>query len=175
LHEGNVDVDNIDLIEMEVPYEPLPEMEISEPDPTFFNSQDNDENDTLEYRGSSCQEHDKDSGEDDYGKEEERPTLEEMLSAPEMLHSIKNFYMGPEPHQWRSLQLDDGGDLYIPILGNVRGVRASAMLRTKVREGPHEAEEQVGVDPNIRELLGGDGFVLGGVGFKFGRRGVGLR
>jgi hypothetical protein len=45
LHEGNMDVGNADPVEMEVPYGPLPEMEIGEPNPAFFSSQDNGEDD----------------------------------------------------------------------------------------------------------------------------------
>jgi hypothetical protein len=89
LHEPHVDVGD----------EPLPEMEIGEPDPAFLDSQDIDENDMLECRDSSCQDHDEDSGDDDYGEEEERLTLEDMLCAPEMFHNVDNFHMGPEPHQ----------------------------------------------------------------------------
>jgi hypothetical protein len=77
------------------------EMEIGEADPTFLESQDMDENGLFDYRDSSYQEHDEDSGDDNYGKEKERHTLEDMLCIPEMLYSVENFYRQPKPHQQR--------------------------------------------------------------------------
>jgi hypothetical protein len=76
-------------------------MEIGEADPTFLESQDMDENGLFDYRDSSYQEHDEDSGDDNYGKEKERHTLEDMLCIPEMLYSVENFYRQPKPHQQR--------------------------------------------------------------------------
>jgi hypothetical protein len=80
----------------------------------------------LECRDSSCFEHDKDSGNDDYGKEEERPTLEDMLGALKMFHSVDNFFRGLEPHQRRATQLSDVGELPIPTSSD--GINVGDML-----------------------------------------------
>jgi hypothetical protein len=71
--------------------DPLSETEIGEPDPAFLNSQDIDENEILECRGSSCFEYDEDSRDDDYGEEEERPTLEDMLGVPRNVPQRRQF------------------------------------------------------------------------------------
>jgi hypothetical protein len=127
LHEPHVDVGD----------EPLPEMEIGEPDPAFLDSQDIDENDMLECRDSSYQDHDEDSGDDDYGEEEERLTLEDMLYAPKMFHNVDNFHMGPEPHQRQASQLSDGGVHAMPTGDG--GENALGAAQTEVGEAPCEA------------------------------------
>jgi hypothetical protein len=95
VHQPHVEVGDVLAIE------PLPKMEIGKADPAFVESQDMDENDMFDCRNSSCQEHDEDSGDDDYGEEEECPILEDMLCAPQMLHSVEIFYRQPEPHRRR--------------------------------------------------------------------------